>query len=160
MPPRRRRPPRAGALTELPPLRILRSILLLQLFYYGAATVLIAFTVLVLGRRFDFGLIFDWRRIRGDITSGWLVGAVWLLTGFFTVIPLLLLISRSKLVPDFALTIHFMHLLITSFYTRSIPTNLLWWMLQLGSAALMVFLGVWACLSYEMVPVKEADENV
>ncbi|RMZ81424.1 hypothetical protein DV738_g2331, partial [Chaetothyriales sp. CBS 135597] len=84
MPSRRRRPPRAGALTELPPLRILRSIVLLQLFYYTAATILIAFTVLVLGHRFDFGLIFDWRRIRGDITSGWLVGAVWLLTGFFT----------------------------------------------------------------------------
>ncbi|RMZ89670.1 hypothetical protein DV736_g3099, partial [Chaetothyriales sp. CBS 134916] len=154
MPPRRRRPPRAGALTELPPLRILRSILLLQLFYYAAATILIAFTVLVLGRRFDFGLIFDWRRIRGDITSGWLVGAVWLLTGFFTVIPLLLLISRSKLVPDFALTIHFMHLLITSFYTKSIPTNFLWWMLQFGSAALMVFLGVWACRYREMQPIS------
>jgi protein SYS1 len=84
MPPRRRRPPRAGALTELPPLRIIRSIVLLQTFYYVAATILIAFTTLVLGQRFDVGLVFDWQRIRGDVTIGWLVGVVWLLTGFFT----------------------------------------------------------------------------
>ena len=59
---------------------------------------------------------------------------------------MLLLTTRlsSALVPDFALTIHFFHLLVTSFYTKTVPTNLLWWSLQATSAGLMVFLGVWA----------------
>ena len=70
------------------------------------------------------------------------------------VIPILLLVSRSKLVPDFALTIHFLHLLITSFYTRSIPTNLLWWGLEATSAAIMISLGVWACRYREMQPIS------
>jgi protein SYS1 len=66
---------------------------------------------------------------------------------------LLLLISRSKLVPDFALTLHFLHLLATSLYTRSLPTNLLWWLLQTGSAAVMISLGVWACHYRELRPI-------
>lgn len=71
-----------------------------------------------------------------------------------SVIPILLLISRSRLVPDFALTIHFIHLLITSFYTKSIPTNLLWWALEAASTALTISLGVWACRYREMRPIS------
>ena len=82
MPPRRRKPPRAGALTELPPLKIIRSIFLLQVSYYTAATVLILFTSLVAGQRFSLNLIFDWKSIRGDNTVGWTLGIVWLLVGF------------------------------------------------------------------------------
>ncbi|KAK5942655.1 Integral membrane protein of the Golgi [Knufia obscura] len=154
MPPRRRRPPRAGALSELPPLKILRSILLLQISYYAVAFILLIFTVLVFGQNFSVGLVFDWNNIKRDNTLGWLIAIVWLLVAFFTVIPLLLLVSRSKLVPDFALTIHFLHLLITSVYTRAIPTNLLWWGLQIASAALLVSLGVWACRYREMQPIS------
>ncbi|KAK6387686.1 Integral membrane protein of the Golgi [Exophiala oligosperma] len=166
MPPRRRKPPRAGALTELPPLKIIRSILLLQLFYYSVAFILILFTTLVLGQRFSPALLFDWHSIRGDNTVGWTVGFLWVVDGFIIVIPILLLVARSKLVPDFALTIHFIHLLITSFYTRSLPTNLLWWGLEAASAALTISLGVWACryrelqpISFGTVPAKTSTEN-
>lgn len=84
MPPRRRKPPHAGALTELPPLKIIRSIFLLQISYYLTATILIVFTTLVLGQRFSLPLILDWRSIRGDTTIGWTVGFAWLLAGFMT----------------------------------------------------------------------------
>lgn len=69
------------------------------------------------------------------------------------VIFLLLLVSRSKLVPDFAFTIHFIHFLITSFYSHGLPANLLWWALQATSAALMTFLGMWACQWRELRPI-------
>lgn len=72
----------------------------------------------------------------------------------YSVIPLLLLVARSKLVPDFAFTIHFINLVITSLYTRAVPTNPLWWALQVGSTALMVALGVWACRYREMKPIS------
>lgn len=71
-----------------------------------------------------------------------------------SVIFLLLFVSRSKLVPDFALTIHFLHLVTTIVYTRSIPSNLLWWGLQFASAAMMIFLGMWACQRRELEPIK------
>lgn len=70
-----------------------------------------------------------------------------------SVILLLLLVARSKLIPDFALTLHFIHLLVTSLYTRSLPANFLWWGLQLCSVALMVSLGMWACQWRELRPM-------
>jgi len=83
MPPRRRKPPRAGALADLPPLSILRSILLLQVSYYVVATVLILFTTLVAGQKFSVGLVLDWRTVRGDNTVGWMLGVDWLLVSLF-----------------------------------------------------------------------------
>ncbi len=83
MPPRRRKPPRAGALSDLPPLKIIRSIVLLQLAYYLIATILICFTALAVGHNLSLALIFDWRTVRGDNTVGWLLGIVWLLVSLF-----------------------------------------------------------------------------
>ena len=77
----KRRPPRAGALTELPPLKILTKIALLQLAYYISATTLILFTTLVFGEKFGLGLILDWKTIRGDTTVGWTLGLCWMLNG-------------------------------------------------------------------------------
>lgn len=67
---------------------------------------------------------------------------------------LLLLVARSKLVPDFALTIHFLHLVVTSLYSRALPTHWFWWALQIASAALMTSLGVWSCQYRELQPIK------
>jgi hypothetical protein len=63
-------------------LKIIRSIVLLQLAYYVTAIVLILFTALVAGQNFSLKLIFDWKTIRGDNTIGWTLGLVWLLVGF------------------------------------------------------------------------------
>ncbi|KAF2169652.1 hypothetical protein M409DRAFT_64710 [Zasmidium cellare ATCC 36951] len=150
---RRRRPPRPGALADLAPLRILTQIFLLQLSYYGTAIVLIVFTSIVAGKHPDPGMFFDWRNVRGDVTTGWTLGLCWMLDSLITVIPILLLIARSKLVPDFALTIHLIHLIITSLYTRTLPSNISWWMLQILSSVLMISLGMWACQWRELRPM-------
>lgn len=64
-----------------------------------------------------------------------------------------MLIARSKLVPDFALTIHVLHLVVTILYTRSIPSNSMWWFTMLGSAALSVSIAMWGCQYRELQPV-------
>jgi ABC-type nickel/cobalt efflux system permease component RcnA len=66
---------------------------------------------------------------------------------------LLLFIARSKLVPDFALTVHLIHLIVTTLYTKEIPTQLFWWGLQICSAGLMICLGIWACQWRELKPM-------
>lgn len=80
----RRRPARPGALADLAPLRIARQILLLQLFYYGVALILIVFTTFVAGRSLNAGLLFDWHNVRGDVTTGWTLGLCWVLDGVLT----------------------------------------------------------------------------
>jgi protein SYS1 len=75
---RRRKPPRSGAIAELPPLRIAGQIAALQGIYYAAALVLMLFMSLVAGTGFSLDLVFGWGALRGDTTQGWLVGFVWL----------------------------------------------------------------------------------
>lgn len=82
--PRRRRPPRPGALADLAPTRILTQIALLQVFHYMAAIVLIVFTTFVAGRHPSPAIIFDWRELRGDVTTGWTLGLCWVLAGLIT----------------------------------------------------------------------------
>lgn len=80
---RRRRPPRPGALTELPPLKILSQIVILQTIWYSVATGLILFTALVAGKRFSMDLVLSWRSLRGDTTVGWMLGLVWMMNSLF-----------------------------------------------------------------------------
>jgi hypothetical protein len=82
--PRRRRPPRPGALKDLAPLRILTQILILQAFYYIVGLGLILFTTVVAGRSPNAGLLLDWRNLRGDVTTGWTLGLCWMLDSLFT----------------------------------------------------------------------------
>lgn len=82
--PRRRRPPRPGALADLAPLRILTQIVTLQISYYAVALVLIIFTTIVAGRHPDAGLLLDWHNLRGDVTTGWTLGLCWLLDSLIT----------------------------------------------------------------------------
>lgn len=74
---------------------------------------------------------------------------------FFTTrsLAMVVLVARSKLVPDFALTIHFLHLLFTCLYTRSLPRHSMWWFTMLASAATAVGLGMWGCRYRELQPV-------
>jgi hypothetical protein len=78
---RRRRPPRSGAISELPPLKILSQILALQALYYITAFALTLFTSLVAGTKFSLDLIFSWRAVRGDTTQGWVWGFLWVVDG-------------------------------------------------------------------------------
>lgn len=82
--PRRRRPPRPGALADLAPLRILTQIVALQASYYGIALVLIIFTTIVAGQHPSAGLLLDWHNLRGDITTGWTLGLCWMLDSLIT----------------------------------------------------------------------------
>ena len=79
--PRRRRPPRAGALSDLQPLKIAAQIAALQVLFYLTAIILFLFTALVAGVPFGLDLVLGWQRVRGDTTQGWVMGFVWLLDG-------------------------------------------------------------------------------
>ncbi|KAG6012587.1 hypothetical protein E4U43_007724 [Claviceps pusilla] len=151
---RRRKPPRAGALTELQPLKIATQIAILQALYYATAGMLMLFTALVTGMGLSLDMILGWEGVRGDTTHGWLLSFLWLLDGgLFMAVAIVVLVARSKLVPDFALTIHGLHLLFTTLYTGSLPAHSMWWMTMAGSAAVSVALGMWGCRHRELQPV-------
>ncbi|KAI0016559.1 integral membrane protein S linking to the trans Golgi network-domain-containing protein [Xylariomycetidae sp. FL0641] len=152
--PRRRKPPRSGAIAELPPLRILAQIAALQGIYYVAAMILMSFTTLVAGSKFTLDLVFGWASLRGDTTQGWLIGFVWLCCSGAVVIALVALISRSKLVLDFALTLHIIHLLVVFFYTGFLPRHAAWWFTMIASIGVTVVGGTYGCRWRELRPIS------
>lgn len=76
------------------------------------------------------------------------------LTGCKSVIAILFLIGRSKFVLDFALTVHFLHLVVVSLYSHALPMNGFWWLVQICSAAFMTTLGVHSCRWRELRPIS------
>lgn len=61
--------------------------------------------------------------------------------------------ARSKLVLDFVITLHIIHLIVTSTYTKQVPANALWWALQAGSVGVMFAGGMWSCRWRELRPM-------
>ncbi|KAI1339883.1 integral membrane protein S linking to the trans Golgi network-domain-containing protein [Xylariaceae sp. FL0016] len=151
--PRRRRPPRSGAIAELPPLRILSQIISLQCVYYFVAILLMKFTTLVQGSSFSLDLVFDYESLRGDTTQGWLYGFVWLCNAGVIVVALVTMICRSKLVLDFAFTLHFLHLLVVIAWTHSVPRNMAWWVTMFTSGVVTVAGGTYGCQWRELRPI-------
>ncbi|KAB5518723.1 integral membrane protein S linking to the trans Golgi network-domain-containing protein [Coniochaeta sp. 2T2.1] len=151
---RRRRPPRSGAISELPPLKIASQLLALQAVFYATALVLTLFASLVAGTDFSLDLVFGWQGVRGDTTTGWMAGFLLVVDGGFVLsIAIVILVARSKLVLDFALSVHAIHLLVASLYSHQIPRNAAWWLAMAASSALSVALGVWGCRYRELRPI-------
>lgn len=66
---------------------------------------------------------------------------------------MVMIVIRSKLVLDFGLTTHFIHLVVVSLYTGQVPRNVFWWVAMAISSAVGVALGVWGCQYRELRPV-------
>jgi protein SYS1 len=72
----------------------------------------------------------------------------------FSVLYLVLVVRRSQLVLDFALTLQFWHLLLTTWYNWSLPNSGLWWITKALEAAIMVFGGRYFCRVRELQPIE------
>ncbi|CAP64686.1 uncharacterized protein PODANS_5_9610 [Podospora anserina S mat+] len=152
---RRRRPPRPGSLSELPPLKIASQILALQALYYTFSFTLLLFSALVAGTAFTIDLVLGWQSIRGDTTQGWLCGFLAMLNGGVLMgAAIVVLIGRSKLVTDFALSLHFIHLVVVTFYTGELPKHMAWWVSMACASVLGVVLGTWGCRYRELKPIS------
>ena len=69
-------------------------------------------------------------------------------------LAIVLVVIRSKLVLDFALTVHVLHLVIVTLYSGQLPRNAFWWAAMTVSSALAVALGMWGCRYRELRPIS------
>lgn len=67
---------------------------------------------------------------------------------------MVLVVARSKLVLDFALTMHFLHLLVVYCYSGRVPLNTAWWVAMGLSTGSATVLGMWACQWRELRPMS------
>lgn len=76
------------------------------------------------------------------------------------------LIRRPRLILDFALTLVFNHLVLTTYYSASIPTSLFFWLVMIGGSVLTVIVAEQLCVKREMsegltvLPVQADEEAV
>ncbi len=64
------------------------------------------------------------------------------------------LVSRSKLVLDFALTLHLIHLVVVTLYTGLLPRNAMWWVTMVSSSAVTAAGGTYGCRWRELRPIN------
>ncbi len=76
------------------------------------------------------------------------------------------LIRRPRLILDFALTLLFNHLVLTTYYSAAIPTSAFFWLVVCISAAGTVIFAEQLCVKREMneglvvAPAPDGDDNV
>jgi hypothetical protein len=64
------------------------------------------------------------------------------------------LVGRSKLVLDFALTLHFIHLVVVTLYSGQFPRNTAWWLSMGIASAVSVSLATWGCRYRQLQPIS------
>lgn len=65
-----------------------------------------------------------------------------------------MLVGRSKLVLDFALSLHAIHLVIVTLYSGQLPRHTAWWVAMAAASAVSVGLATWGCRYRELKPIS------
>lgn len=94
---------------------------------------------------------------RTDSLRGWVIAACWLASSaaecdfpskysgassdvFFSVVYIYSFIRRPRLVLDFTLTLLLFHLVLTTYYSGSLPTSFfVWFIMSVGAASTVIF---------------------
>lgn len=126
------------------PLRITGQILLLQCFYYLTALVAFYLVSLLNGYEFSVKWVFSWELIEPNNAMGLILFALWLFDSLLCVLFVTIIVGRSKLAWDFAITVHVLNLIVVWLYTGKFPTSLLWWCLQILSGVILVTLSTYS----------------
>ena len=83
--------------------------------------------------------------------------------GLNSIYYLFKLIRRPRLILDFALTLVFNHLVLTTYYSAALPTSLFYWVVLLGGAVLTIVVAEQLCIRREMTEglrIQPDDEDV
>lgn len=125
------------------PSKLLSQIVILQSFYYVTALVMFYLISSLNGYDFNIDWIVLWELIALDNAMGLVLFTLWLFDSLLCVLFVTIVVGRSKLAWDFAITIHIINLIVVWVYSGKFPTSTLWWCLQILSAVLLVTLSTY-----------------
>lgn len=128
---------------SLSPSKIALQIILLQIFYYTTACILFYSWGKLVGYELQLTKwLFSWEFIAYTNSLGISLSVLWLLDSLICVIFLTVIVGRSKLAWDFAVTIHAINLIVVVLFTGDFP-SFPWFILQILSSLILIFLGTW-----------------
>lgn len=122
-------------------------------------SVLILLVLAITGTELSLDYILNYSEIRADTVMGWTITLCWVINSVIGVGLMVFIVQRAKLILDFAVTLHVFHLVVTSYYSRHIPSTFLWWLLNIFSCAIMTLTAEWACMQREMEPIMVNARN-
>ncbi|KAG6917096.1 hypothetical protein DXG01_003916 [Tephrocybe rancida] len=102
---------------------------------------------------------------RTDPLRGWVIALCWLAACSADICYLYTLIRRPRLILDFTLTLLFNHLVLTSYYSASIPTSGFFWLIMIGGSIFTVIMTEQLCVKREMteglsvLPIQAAEDE-
>ncbi|EKM81581.1 hypothetical protein AGABI1DRAFT_111865 [Agaricus bisporus var. burnettii JB137-S8] len=102
------------------------------------------------GRKIAYGWGDDQWSGRTDSLRAWIIAVCWLLACGADICFLYSLVRRPRLILDFALTLVFNHLVLTIYYSASIPTSIFFWAIMVGGAAITIVVAEQLCVKREM----------
>ncbi|KAI8818135.1 integral membrane protein S linking to the trans Golgi network-domain-containing protein [Fimicolochytrium jonesii] len=138
------------------PILIAAQIVALQTSYYLSASLVIFFIDLLTGSPVSLAQIISWTELRTDTVVGWSLFLAFVINAGIGCYSQLFLVQRAKLCLDFSTTLHFLHLVITSLYTGSLPRSFLWWLTVICTLLIMAMGGEHLCMQKEMEPIAIA----
>ncbi|KAF8184487.1 integral membrane protein S linking to the trans Golgi network-domain-containing protein [Pholiota molesta] len=101
-----------------------------------------------------------------DPRRAWIIAFCWIVACSADIYYLYKLVRRPRLILDFALTLVFIHLVLTTYYSAAIPTSLFFWIVLIGGAVLTIIVAEQLCVKREMseglsvMPVRPEDLQV
>ncbi|EJF58062.1 integral membrane protein S linking to the trans Golgi network-domain-containing protein [Dichomitus squalens] len=85
-----------------------------------------------------------------DPVRCWIIAVCWMAASAADIYYLYALIRRPRLILDFSLTLLFFHLVLTTYYSASIPTSIFFWAVMCISTAGTVVVAEQLCVKREM----------
>ncbi|KAG8772861.1 hypothetical protein FRB91_002382 [Serendipita sp. 411] len=96
-----------------------------------------------------------------NFSCRWIIAAAWLVASLADVYYLYTFIRKPRLILDFALTLLFNHVILTTYYSASFPTSIFFWITLTLSAIIIILLAEQLCvrreLSQDFRPVTAED---
>ena len=94
--------------------------------------------------RLSKSIVFLWELVEPDNAMGLTLFMMWLFDALLCVLFVTVIVGRSKLAWDFAVTVYIINLIVVWTYTGKFPSSILWWCLQVLSAVLLVTLSTYS----------------
>ncbi|KAG8949972.1 hypothetical protein FRC04_008051 [Tulasnella sp. 424] len=85
-----------------------------------------------------------------DPSRGWIIGLCWLLASGADVLYIYHIVRKPTHVLDFALTLLLNHLILTTYYSSSLPSSLFFWLVVFGGSAITIIFAEQLCVRREM----------
>ncbi|OAX34894.1 hypothetical protein K503DRAFT_746694 [Rhizopogon vinicolor AM-OR11-026] len=102
------------------------------------------------GKQLVSGWVESMRNGRTDPTRGWVIAFSWMFAYFADIYYFCILVRRPRLLLDFALTLGFSHIVLTTYYSASIPTSLFFWIVMFTWSTTTVTIAEQICVKREM----------